>query len=185
MEIERGAGLVGRVLLADGRPAKNARVLCFVGQSQRPVARTQAGADGRFELGGLAHGRYRVRAVGRGRSSEAYALLEDVHVPEAATAEVVLSLRPPSAVRGRLVREDGKRAGGAGRTYVSARPESTRGGLVRKHKARVEGDGTFTLTGLEDGRWTLRVQSLGGSCDPVSVLMPRDAGELVELVVRR
>ena len=66
------AGLAGRVLDPDGRPVANAEVIVS-GSTAAPL-RVRTNVDGRFELTGLADGRYSVIAAAPGLVSDATAI---------------------------------------------------------------------------------------------------------------
>ena len=79
--------IAGRVLAANGTPAAGA-IVAIVGGTQphRDIA-IVAAADGRFQFGRLAVGRYRVQAHANGKRGAA-----DIDVAEGAPAQVEIRL---------------------------------------------------------------------------------------------
>jgi hypothetical protein len=125
----RAAGtVVGRVVVKDGRPAAGARI--DVGQAQGFALE-----DGRFRLGGLAPGRAAIRAL---LDDEAASFEADLRAGEETDVGDVV-LRGGATITGFVTRPDGLRVE---RYEVWA---AQRGGAV-------DADGSFRLTGVEEGR---------------------------------
>lgn len=115
---------------------------------------TPAGEDGRFELGGLAPGRYEIQVSAEGhRDAVRTVILEEASEPAPLTIEMERGLE----LRGRVVDPGGAPVAGA---HVRAMPGSLgQGAMVGSvQETRSGGDGTFVIQGLGEGRYTLEAE---------------------------
>jgi hypothetical protein len=128
------------------------------GEPGRP-AHTQAGADGRFQLE-LDPGDFSVTA-----SADGYAATQSaVTVGENGASDLRLALSRGASIAGRVVDATGRTVGSL---MVSASPEGDfpPGGvpISRTGFGDSAADGTFTITGLPEGRYTISSgDELGG-----------------------
>jgi hypothetical protein len=155
------ASLLGQVVGDDGRPARAQVTIqpaedgTWIDEGRVMTARTDA--EGRFNVDGLAPGRYVVQAVSSGGRGTSTAVgLAEVALGEGPN-EVVVLLGPGQRVRGRLDWRDGRPAG-VGRLAVVALPLD-RGGTTGSGPATVSADGAFEIDGLL-GRYALTVTGL-------------------------
>ena len=168
--LEPAALVAGRVVDAAGAPAPGAVVRVAVrseGWANEDTRQAIAGADGRFELKGLARKAVDLAALAEKASSET------VHVDLAAKAEqrdVELRLARVGTISGTVV--DGKgepiadaavwampnlRSGGAG--AMNRMEWSLRGGA----EERTDAGGAFTIAGLSPGEYWLRASKQGAA----------------------
>lgn len=157
----------GRVTLPDGSPAQSISVSVSTSDGQ-PVGSTDypsTDADGRFHVGGIPAGEYRVCFYPIvGYSHECW---DDAEGLDAATPVVLVDgeartgidavLDPLASVSGSVTGPDGAPVAGAEVTLSSAT------GLATTTLA----DGTFTITDVPRGSWAVCVQPIGdlvGEC---------------------
>ena len=198
--LEDGRTVGGRVTLEGGAPAAGVDVRAwfdfarvsgpeFFNSTRGARARTRTDAEGRFELRGLGAGPFVVEATDErplpGGGEEARWRDSRDHVL-ASGAEVLLVLRPPIALHGRVVDDEGEPVEGfsvvARREVMGEFASSTvdyrRGGFA-------DPGGEFLLEGLEAGVWTVAVEGEGlVSPAPLEVALPQ-GGEPLELTVVR
>ncbi|MHC4820660.1 MAG: carboxypeptidase regulatory-like domain-containing protein, partial [Planctomycetota bacterium] len=142
IEVEAGLTMKGKVIGPDGEPMAegwlNARQE-KPEEGQEAVTSNGALLNGEFELTGLAPGKYRVTVYGNGTSSKSV-------VAEAGDEDVVVDYRSGGAIEGRVLLPDGMPAANV---WVSANGPGGQGG------GRTSDDGSFSLTGLEPGKYTV------------------------------
>lgn len=150
--------LEGRVEDDYGRSVEGATVeaLRVSGSAMQSAATGATDAKGSFRLGGLAAGRYEVRARKPGYSDQA---IGEVAVP--AESILQLKLERTGVLRGRVVHGDGKPAAGA---QVVLRGS----GAAAPPNARSEPDGTFELNGLPAGIYGVDAKLSTGLAELVS-----------------
>ncbi len=137
----------GKVVDLEGNPVAGARVSATSEGADGVNGSGRSGADGTFEIDALVAGSYRVTAQTFDRK---YGRSETKGVSGDATG-LVLTLPRALEIRGRVVGVDGGVP--AERGFVSAADPS---GAGPPGRARWEEDGTFVLTGLSEGTYTLR-----------------------------
>lgn len=160
LRAEDGAPLVGaRVSFRPGA-AKGATLGPALGWDEPPEPET--GQDGRTRLPGLAPGlvTLRIAAPGRGTVEQTFPVPESGPVPEA-----VVRLQPALEIHGRVLDLATRapvagarilpRAVGAGDFLSSFLPAPD----SAEHAARSAEDGSFVVTGLAAGTWTLQVEA--------------------------
>ncbi len=135
--------LHGRVLDDAGTPIAGAVVSVGLEGRRRPV-RQDTDAEGRYRIDGLEAGTWYVRAGAPGRiRTEAEA------VEVAGPTEKDFTLLPGATVRGRVTE-----AGGSAPIFGATVVAMSRSGRA---DAETAPDGSFTLSGLGDGEWSLWV----------------------------
>ena len=192
--LRRGAVLTGTVKDAEGNPIGGAElavtqsfavragrggaraVMNFGGGADLP--RGKSGADGRFELKGLAPGDYTLRVKATGWATET---IDPVKVVRDSAGEpLAVVLGPGATITGTVRRRTG---GGAQGFLVFARPAGSPAPMGPSFDNVPTGaDGTFVLEGLEAGA-TYDLQAMGGTVGPgpslKGVVAPADGVEIV------
>jgi protocatechuate 3,4-dioxygenase beta subunit len=172
--LDAGGGLVGVVHDPAGQPVAHAQVVAeTAGAPGALFARTSATTDasGRFEIRDLPPGPARLEARASGFAPSPRTDAESR--ADAAGPEVVLTLRPALALRGRVVDPDGQPLEGA---RVLARAG---GSLLDAPVARSDADGRFAFTELGVGPYDLDASAEGyGTVFKRGVAVP---GEGIEL----
>jgi hypothetical protein len=142
-----GAQLSGTVVDAFGGPVARARVTVeHIDRSLRWVRESKSDDEGRFVLH-TGRGYQTVRAEIKGYAPRSKLVV-------APAQDVVIQMTPESVVHGRVV--DGASGEPIEGVAVSARPDGFR---PRSPSAPSDHDGTFTLSGLEPGRYRLSAAS--------------------------
>ena len=184
--IRRGVVLAGRVSDPEGNPIEGAEVWVdrslaarssIGGSSSRGRAglrdepRTaRSGADGTFEVRGLAPGDVAVTVRAPGRATEN---IDPIRLARGARPDPVeIVLGPGATISGRLVRRTG---GGATGYFINTRSQRKPSDGPGNPSAMPEADGTFRIEGLREGE-TYDLQLFGGGSG--YGLGPRKAGIL-------
>lgn len=177
--LERGLAVTGRVLDDRGRPVSGARVSAMMendgGEMNMDIGfpSTETDGEGRYRLGGLELGRYRISAFS----------------PEGVRAEAITIVRPgdnlvnlsfgrTTEVSGRVVDESGEPVAGA-RVSLAGQPDG--------RSAPSGADGAFRFAAIPDGTYRLSAGSEGliGPAEPLEVeVRGRPVGDL-EIRLRR
>ncbi|MEZ4426950.1 MAG: carboxypeptidase regulatory-like domain-containing protein [Nannocystaceae bacterium] len=174
--LSQGGGLRGRVVEPDRAPVARVAVEAL---GAGPSAVTRTDDEGRFTISGLAPGSVRVvaldaagrplRAPGKSDDDPAGAVVE-ITAGREATVEVVVARRDGS-ISGQVIDEDG---GPIADAFVAAQRASSSAGATASSLRRglvygwtelpvlSDSDGSFTLTGLEPGYYTVRAFRRGG-----------------------
>ena len=195
--LRRGAGLTGTVKDGEGNPIAGAEltltqsfavragrggaraVMNFASQADLP--RGRSGADGRFELKGIAPGDFTLRVKAAGWATRT---IDPVKVARDAAAEPLAVVLAPGATITGTVR---KRTGGGAQGFlVFARPA---GGAATPgpspDNVPTGADGTFVLDGLEaEATYDLQAMGFsGGAAGPgptlKGIVAPADGVEIV------
>ncbi len=157
LRIETGGEVVGLVLGA-GKPINDAEITARSMEEHSYQRVTgKSGSDGRFRVGPLAPGKYRIHV-----SAEKFLApsSREVEVLRSGSANADFTLEPAALVRGTVVDPDGKPVEGA---WVGAsEPNGNRADEIgenphRSSSARTHGDGTFEIDGLLPGSYELAV----------------------------
>lgn len=186
LEIVLGTGseLEGRLLWPDGTPAQGIWVYLADGS-----ARLRTDDDGRFSTAGLdTPGPFEVRASARPRGEVAERLTAAGLLPEggrmrtelqvrrqdvfAGERDLVLVLSAGETLRGRVVDPAGRPLG---RARIMLKPV---GGEATRYNVRDVG-GSFVISGLEQGRYTVAASAGAGLGAEVELELPQRSGELV------
>ena len=189
-----GGAITGLVSWPSGEPAKKARVKITRQPSpeERPrfggfdseAIQARADKEGRFEVLGLDAGQYVVRASAtrvetrpdsKKQRSTWRAKLKGI----APGQDVLLSLDRGLSLSGRVVDDAGAAVESCSIAAVPTSDESPYGDWSRQvsHQVRAA-DGTFTLTGLEDGRWEIRAVRDSAGSKTLTVEIPGEAGPI-------
>ncbi len=170
---EPGAAIVGRVSDPQGAPIAGVGVV-VLGAAQGISLQAGTDAGGRYRVGGLDAGEYRVTAF-----SDAHLLdLAGKSVQVPATGDVVLDivLETGLAIEGTVVGPAGEPVAGA---RVSASPERVRADKARSgsgRDAKSGPDGRFSLSGLAEGTFALRASGPNGGAYTSARLEGVEAG---------
>lgn len=162
------ARITGTVLGPDGSPV--GPVLVSVETTLDVIQQVRSGRDGTFAITGLHAGSYRLTATQTGppvqaARTQAQALADlapafwaqqSVEVPYSGQVDVTLSLRPTATWSGEIAFDD-PRADSSGRLDATVVLTALdRPALPLMGQAR---DGTFRITGIAPGRYSLEVQA--------------------------
>ena len=156
----------GRALDADGSPVKTGGVQLLPSSGEPPVAQggVMLGEDGSFEVRQVPPGTYRVVVVVYD-SSKQRAATADVKVEDSDIDGLVLRIAPPVTISGRVELPLPPIPGGAPTDIVpveeiTARPQVRIGlnpavwdGFGRSYTAEVREDGTFSIEGVQPGKY--------------------------------
>ncbi|HET6202720.1 MAG TPA: sigma-70 family RNA polymerase sigma factor [Planctomycetota bacterium] len=174
VELPRGGVVEGLAVGEDGVPFARGSAVAIPSQFRGGMLRGfPIDEQGRFRIGGLASGRYRVEANPKWAGSTPYEEIEkrrlstlvDVEEGKVATVEFYRPPRGGAVVRGRVVQ------GGEGVLGLVVRVEP----LASRHdpeesfaryqqlKARSGEDGAFRIEGVPEGEAKVSVQQIGGS----------------------
>jgi hypothetical protein len=172
LRVHRGIYIQGRVLDSKGRPASQTHVMGFTAAGA--LLSSGAGMDGRFTLGPLEPGRYRLQASSpkgaRSDWTEAYG----------GDGEAVLVLKPGGSMSGKI-RDAATGESCPGR--VTAVASDARDD--RSWGQESGDDGSFRFDGIPPGNYCLAVRASGGRVGitrGVSVALEREATDLVVTV---
>jgi hypothetical protein len=166
MRRRRLLSISGIALDSTGAVAQSAAITFHRFERSGGSSGTTNSSDGQFRFTGLVPGDYAVEAslAGVTAAGAPSAAVKErgyarVTLAEDHVTDLVVSLRPPANLQGRLVFEDGPPpSGSVGALTVTAWPETGRFHTPIR-PARVENDLSFTLNGLS-GRLRLSVPSL-------------------------
>lgn len=199
LEVVLGTGseLAGRLLWPDGTPAQGVTVFLF--EAPEPGAdpspfelasvRLRTDDQGRFSTAGLqTPGPFELRATARPRGELAERLAAAGMLPEegrrraelnvrrqgvrAGERDLVLMLTGGETLRGRVVDPTGRPVARARLVVQPAR------GFPVHHNVR-DADGTFSISGLEPGRYTLSASAGAGRGAEVELEVPQRSGEVL------
>jgi protocatechuate 3,4-dioxygenase beta subunit len=184
-----GTPVAGATILRRGKQARGTGNP-ILDQFQRDPA-VSAGADGTFEISGLAPGQYEVFARAKGYAESPHVKID---VAAGATHEgVSLGLPPGSALAGRVVRKsDGTGVEGA-LVWVAADSGPFRAPDLAEItgeaptappdsvSAKTAADGSFVLEGLTPGKVTLEVRAAGFASRSVPAAEVPSGANLVEM----
>jgi len=152
VELERGGAIVGRVLDEAGQPVGGALIYAWLYRGDR-VARTFKTAtdeQGRFRLDNLPQGDYRLRATAKGYLRERR--YEETTVSADRESEVNFVLQKGASISGIITDESGKPVHKA--RVMLAKIDGT---ALFAHQTFSDKDGSFTLMGLPEGTFKLKV----------------------------
>ncbi|HEU4727339.1 MAG TPA: sigma-70 family RNA polymerase sigma factor [Kofleriaceae bacterium] len=159
------AVLAGQVVSARGAPVAGARVIAVPDEGGRVHAASArwvaTDRDGRFQIAGLAPGRFLLHAIGGGLGTSTPQLA--IARPATASSELRLVLDDAFQIRGRVVMA-GRPVGGA---RVAALHTGSPGGVAALSQA----DGSFVLSGVTPGT-TLLVARPYEVVSPTSLEVP-------------
>jgi len=152
IEIERGGSIEGRVVDEAGQPISGALIYAWLHTNGRVLKtfRTASDESGRFRLDGLPQGDYRLRATAKGFLNEHR--IEETTVVADQTAEVNFMLRRGAAISGTVTDEAGNPVHKARLTLAK-----TDGTALFAHTAFTDKNGYFSMTGLPEGTYKLKV----------------------------
>lgn len=163
LQLIAGANVRGIVVDEAGLPLANAEVKVANSQPWMPSAgnvKTETDADGEFLLTGLAPGTREIQATLDGRlrvNSDKLELADGDEI-----SDLRLTLKIGASIRGVVRYPDGKPAADAPVEAEFLQRQSFGGfGRTRRRtggEATTGEDGSFMITGLNDGRFTLRAQ---------------------------
>ena len=157
LAIVLGAGLTitGRVTDASGEPLEGVRVSAS-GRGETGYSSSSANTDGegRYEIGSLSAGKYKVRARLKGYSKEK---IEGIEPP---AGDVDFTLSSAGRIAGRVT---GKERGGiiTRFRYATAREPFSRRTLFRRGRETFSEDGTFETRPLDPGSYAVIVRAEG------------------------
>ena len=152
VELERGGAIVGRVLDEAGQPVSGAIIYAWLYRGKR-VARTfktTTDEQGRFRLDNLPQGDYRLRATAKGYLNEHH--YEDTTVSADQESEVNFMLRKGASISGIITDETGNPVHRARITLAK-----TDGTALFAHQTFSDKNGSFSLVGLPEGTFKLKV----------------------------
>jgi hypothetical protein len=185
------AVIAGRILDEDGTPLAGARVDALSARRRNntrvldEAATAQSDDRGNFRLFGLAAGEYHVAAsdpafdkISTGAGSIQYAPTyfpgtsfadeaKPVTVRAGETAdgiEFAIRLRPPAAIRGRMITPDGRRL--LSGSVVLAPVDANGAPAVQPGDISLGADGTFTIAGVRPGHYVVRARGLDRAGGP-------------------
>jgi len=188
LTLEEGAALAGHARFPDGAPAAGAAIevdfdpAAMVGMGAMNAARgadgkATAAADGSFRVSGLGKGPFRVTAsLDRDAGPDTDEWRARVAGVAAGTSDVLLELRAPVALVGRVLARSGAPVS---KFRVRAQlPSAVFFELGEKRDRTFEDEnGAFRLEGLDPGTWEVRASADGfGPSLPLQVSVPQ-AGE--------
>ena len=160
----------GQVVTAEGSPVSNAEVIFVMAKGWNTVFRVQTGTDGNFEIRNLPSGLYYIIAVAKGRAKVFAGNFE--FEPEKVHDGIRITLPKAATIVGKVVTPKGKPVP----AYALVRTtepnadsyQPAEGGVTNAY-ARVGADGTYRLTNLASGTYTLRLIVDGEVVDKVTV----------------
>ncbi len=163
-------GIAGRVEHADGSPAAGARVSAVAASRDEHTVVPDSSLckeDGTFELGGLAPGRYNVRARLEGF---AFDPRDEVEVTAGETAHVrIRSSQPDLTISGQVIQASGEPVSG-GVMIVGFLLESSGERVPIPSSAKLDREGRFSIPLVRAGRYRLFASPSGiNESEPVDV----------------
>jgi protocatechuate 3,4-dioxygenase beta subunit len=162
----RGAIIAGKVLSADGRPAAQVRIGARVKGGRSFLRPVSSADDGSFRLAGVGGGPVTIDA------RSAVGGIAQAEVPPVApgqTATVTLRLGPAPSLTGTVKRPDGRPAAGVAVAVTGQGP-----GLAYD-STNTDTEGSFTITSLPPGRYTVWARRKGG---PMNISTSRERADL-------
>jgi protocatechuate 3,4-dioxygenase beta subunit len=151
--LDTGLAITGRVLDGEDRPVPGARITARSETPGEPIpVEAETGDDGRFDMGGLEPGRYRITVAAAGHAST-------MARAEAGAEPLEVVLEPAGAIggrvvdgRGRPVREASATATPRGRPALDASP----------HRVEADpADGSFRFDDLAAGVYDVEARASG------------------------
>ncbi|MGH7192152.1 MAG: carboxypeptidase regulatory-like domain-containing protein, partial [Candidatus Saccharimonadales bacterium] len=138
---------------------KNSQTQFMAGTTRRVMAN---GSDGSFHFSNVAPGDYIVSAmaIGMGNNSP-QTTSQEITVVDSKVSGISLVVGPGTSISGRVSFE-GTDASGEAPVTVALSPQDDR--ALGGRQAQVQPDGSFTLTGVPDGNYSLNVWSRCGAC---------------------
>jgi len=163
VELERGGAIVGEVLDEAGQPVSGAIIYAWLYRGRRVAQTFKTATDeqGRFRLDNLPQGNYRLRATAKGYLNEHH--YEDTTVSADQESEVNFMLRKGASISGTITDETGNPVHRARVTLAK-----TDGTALFAHQTFSDKNGSFSLTGLPEGTYKLKVWH--------KEYLPQDAG---------
>ncbi|MEM4740322.1 MAG: carboxypeptidase-like regulatory domain-containing protein [Zestosphaera sp.] len=160
----------GQIMTPEGTPVPNAEIELAMAEGWNAVFRTRTDDEGKFEVRNLPAGLYYITAQAEGRAK---VFAGKFNFEPAKTHEGIRVVLPKAAtIVGKVIAPKGKSL--PSYAYVSTtEPNSDRfspaeGGLTNA-LARVRGDGSYRLTNLVPGTYTIRLVIDGEVVDKVTV----------------
>lgn len=147
--VRRGRFIRGRVLGPGGEPHPTGIVLAYA--EDRSLATADVGTDGRFQLGPLPPGSYKLSVI----QTSDRELTSPVVEARAGDDAVALQLATGASIRGRV---NGIEPGGADLPWLQLRGD----GLLVGYSVRCSEDGSFRFDELTDAVYTLTATQNGG-----------------------
>lgn len=167
LKVSLGKVIEGMVEWSDGTPAKAVQIQVHGEQSQ---FWRHADQPGRFVLRALANESYRLNFESHRPGVQGTAEISSIR-PGGAPLRVVLEEVPTTQVRGTVVDAAGKPVESF--TVGASRPSEG------SFDSMTSGDGSFTLTGLVHGDWTIEIEAPGYDSASQRITLPSpQAGDL-------
>ena len=160
----------GQVVTNEGKPVPNAEVTFVMAKGWNAVFKVQTDTNGNFEIRNLPAGLYYIIAEAKERAKVCAGKFE--FKPEKAHDEIRITLPKAATIIGKVVTPKGKPVP----AYAAVRTtepnadlyQPAEGGVTNAY-ARVGADGTYRLTNLAPGTYTLRLIIDGEVVDKVTV----------------
>jgi protocatechuate 3,4-dioxygenase beta subunit len=156
-----------------------------LGNAPEPLVQVTTGADGRFEFGGIAPGRYRVSVSRSGYVVGSAGSARDLTVQGSSVRNLRLSLTPTGAISGRVFGDDGEPLARVSVEALKYNWEDGQRTLKEVQSAQTDDRGEFRLYWLPPGRYYLRATASGGRIGDMASHSPdgkfivfRQAGDL-------
>jgi uncharacterized GH25 family protein len=163
--LEEGRDLAGKVVAKGGAPVAGADVSIarhhsddgngsYYGGDEAPAVWAVSDASGEFRVPHLAPGKYDVRAQARGF------VVGQIVADIVASSNVVVEVSPELTIEGTVAYGDGRPIEGVEiKASTGERTRNAFGGMIqsRESAAIADAKGAFKISGLADGRYTVRV----------------------------
>ncbi|MDT7893961.1 MAG: carboxypeptidase-like regulatory domain-containing protein [Armatimonadota bacterium] len=160
----------GQVITNEGNPIPNAEVTLVMAKGWNTVFKVQTDANGKFEIRNLPAGLYYIIAEAKGRAKVFAGKFE--FEPEKVHDGIRITLPKAATIVGKVVTPKGKPVP-AYATVMTTEPNAdlylpAEGGVTNAF-ARIGADGTYRLTNLAPGTYTLRLVVEGEVVDKVTI----------------
>jgi hypothetical protein len=160
----------GQVITNEGNPIPNAEVTLVMAKGWNTVFKVQTDANGKFEIRNLPAGLYYIIAEAKGRAKVFAG--EFKFEPEKVHDGILITLPKAATIVGKVVTPKGKPVP-AYSIVRTTEPNAdlylpAEGGVTNAF-ARIGADGTYRLTNLAPGTYTLRLVVEGEVVDKVTV----------------